>query len=356
MKSISLKTGILEIPNSTKLEELTGFSSRMNLKRGFLFVSKVLGKHIPTKPSIMQNNFKELANLVENKDDLGETLVIGFAETATALGQGVFEALNLKNATYIQTTRYNTSKKRLIEFMEEHSHAPSHILYKPEISINSIKSIILVDDEISTGKSVLNIVAELKEVFPDVKKYQVLSMLNWSSIKSDEIEFSALFTGNFNFKKNGYTVPKNLISETKNPKNLDEIIPDNFGRFGVNKKLYFDFKSMLENIAIPKTVLVLGTGEFMYPPFLLAQYLENLNIDVKFQATTRSPINIDGMIESKISFQDNYFENIDNFLYNIKSKEYEKILICYETKMVNKDFKLRIILEKLGFFIEEIYF
>ncbi|MBN2826244.1 MAG: TRSP domain-containing protein, partial [Campylobacterales bacterium] len=106
-----------------------------------------------------------------------------------------------------------------------------------------------------------------------------------------------------------------------------------------------------------KRVLVLGTAEFMYPPYLFALSLEQYGIDVYFQATTRSPANVDGDIESRLEFKDNYFENIDNFLYNVDDKNYDKIFICYETTQKPKNFKLKEILNRHGFEdVEEIYF
>jgi len=102
---IQLKTGDLEIlsNNHEELQSLTGFGSRHhNRKRGFVFVSKVLGKHYPVKPSVMENIYRKLATLVSAKLDVTRpTLVIGFAETATALGHGVYQQLNLSQAFYI---------------------------------------------------------------------------------------------------------------------------------------------------------------------------------------------------------------------------------------------------------------
>ena len=68
-----------------RLEELLDFASRENQKRGYLFVSKVLGKHIPVKPSVMRSLYQELSQ------QCGAGLssyVVGMAETATGLGAG----------------------------------------------------------------------------------------------------------------------------------------------------------------------------------------------------------------------------------------------------------------------------
>lgn len=40
---------------SYQLEDLLDFAQRINPKRAFLFVSKVLGRHIPVAPSTMRN-------------------------------------------------------------------------------------------------------------------------------------------------------------------------------------------------------------------------------------------------------------------------------------------------------------
>ena len=85
----------LEHSDNYQLEDLLGFAQRINPKRAFLFVSKVLGRHIPVAPSTMRNAFTDLTNLVPN--DLPEPiLVIGMAETAVGLSAGVHQALQTR--------------------------------------------------------------------------------------------------------------------------------------------------------------------------------------------------------------------------------------------------------------------
>ena len=79
-------------------------------------------------------------------------------------------------------------------------------------------------------------------------------------------------------------------------------------------------------------LLVLGTGEFAYPPFLLARGLEELGWDVHFQTTTRSPLLVDRDLGSVLEFVDNYHDGIPNYVYNVIDREYDKILIGYETQ------------------------
>lgn len=339
MNEIELKTGTLKIDKTHEVDFFTGFSSRINKKRGFLFVSKVLGKHIPVKPTIMKDIYNELAEKVKKELNNEPTIFLGFAETATALGNGVYEKANLENSFYIHTTRYNLSKNRLVEFKEEHSHAPSHILY--DLEDESIKKLfetatnmVLIDDEITTGKTLKNIVAQLKEKFPNLKNYYAVSILNWMNELDKDLNYIYLYKDTFSFESNGELVDENVVSETLEKNTLDHILPTNFGRFGI-KNLNLDFSKFVDlNLLKNKRILVLGTGEFMYQPYKLAEYLEANGVNSCFQATTRSPINVDVDIKSKIHFIDNYYENIDNFLYNVIDKKYDKVFICYETKEI----------------------
>jgi hypoxanthine-guanine phosphoribosyltransferase len=357
---IKLKTGTLSLEENKLLDELIGFSSRINKKRGFLFVSKVLGKHIPTKPSLMKLTHMKLANKLKENLNEKNTVFIGFAETATGIGNGVFEEANLSNAFYIHTSRYNLSKERLLEFKEEHCHAPSHILYKPtDQNINDIlekaENIVLVDDEITTGNTLNNIVSVLKENFPQVKNYYSVSIISWIKKFNPEINYISLYSGDFTFLSNDFVESQNIISEAQEDKYLDSIIPNNFGRFGI-KHLNTDYSKIIDyKSLINKKVLVLGTGEFMYQSYKLSRYLEKNNIDVYVQSTTRSPVNVDLDIKSKIQFIDNYGEKIDNFLYNVIDKNYDLIIICYETEFIPKEHNLKQILSE-KFSVQEIFF
>ena len=102
--SVNLQRGTLTVrvnQSQFKPEQLFAFAERRNPKRAFLFVSKVLGRHIPVKPSLMAQAFNQLAAQIP--DHLPEPiLVIGMAETAVGLGAGVHRALQQRypNALY----------------------------------------------------------------------------------------------------------------------------------------------------------------------------------------------------------------------------------------------------------------
>ena len=155
------------------LSELVDFAERINPRRAFLFVSRVLGRHIPVAPARMQQAFTALAARVP--DELpGPVLVIGMAETAVALGAGVHRALQSRypDALYIASTRHPVpaavQAPLFCEFTEAHSHAPAHLLYgspNPAIQARLLatRTLILVDDEASTGQTFINLTAALQQ-------------------------------------------------------------------------------------------------------------------------------------------------------------------------------------------------
>ena len=88
-----------------------------NNKRNYLVVNRLQGKHIPVKPVIALGMFRELAATIKGSYK-GETLLlVGFAETATAIGAAVAIELGTK---YIQTTREVIPGVEYIFFSEEH--------------------------------------------------------------------------------------------------------------------------------------------------------------------------------------------------------------------------------------------
>jgi hypothetical protein len=96
--------------------------------------------------------------------------------------------------------------------------------------------------------------------------------------------------------------------------------------------LSIDFKSLISGL--PKKnerVLVIGTGEFMNVSYLLAGFLKSYSSAVFVQSTTRSPIMLGNDVQSLLEFKDNYGEQVDNFLYNVKDQSYDHVYICYET-------------------------
>ena len=73
-----------------------------NKKRNYLVVNGLLGKHVPASPGRVFELFDSLADLLKDAYCGEKLLLVGFAETATAVGARA--AVKLRS-WYIQTTR-----------------------------------------------------------------------------------------------------------------------------------------------------------------------------------------------------------------------------------------------------------
>lgn len=414
LKGLKIELKINTNPYNFPIEGLFSMAARQNKKRGFLFVSQLLGKHIPVNPyssllagsilavrfleevyqkDLQQFNYlSESLKLRTNEQEAylklsanplelpEEVILIGFAETATALGHSVFDSFKDK-ATYIHTTREQIPQLGTkINFEEEHCHATSHRVYALDQNIFvGDKPIVLVDDEITTGKTALNIIEAIQKKYPR-KKYVVISLLDWRTKDHQmrfreleaklgiEIHTVSLVAGEIvttgepieNFEEAAIQYPLSNLKVAKEdfynlalePFVVDVASVNSLGqsnqlpylsftgRFGMtspdNHLVHFQGKKIGKALAGLRTgskTLCLGTGEFMYFPMLIAAHMGN---GVKYQSTTRSPIHPcsrpDYAINSAYTFPSPDDSEVTNFLYNVRPGEYDDIFIFFERK------------------------
>jgi Phosphoribosyl transferase len=188
---IPLSAGILSIDvhrADWPLDALCDFAARDNPRRAFLVVSKVLGRHIPVKPSVMRRSFADLAAKIP-ADLPGPVLVVGLAETAICLGQGVHEdyvrATGRADVLTLHSTRQEVDAPLLTRFEEPHSHASTHLIYRPTAldgAFANPRSLVMVDDEISTGTTLLNLATALVAALPSIETITAVTLADWSGI------------------------------------------------------------------------------------------------------------------------------------------------------------------------------
>lgn len=340
-----LTQGELYLETTSKdISHLLDVAARDNVKRGFLFVSKVLGRHIPVAPLVMRQTMNELASKLPNIDDA--VVFIGLAETAVGLGAGVFSAFTRQNpladAVYLTTTRHELSTNPILcEFKEPHSHAAEHLLHypaDPEVIavLGHAKTLVLIDDEITTGTTLLNLVHAVMQSghFNQIEQVYLLSLTDWSDgslpLRSPlPLQSLSLVQGHWTWSPfEGVTLPALEHTPLEPAETSSLSASQSWGRLGS-----LDIGPVLKTntpIEASDRVLVLGSNEFVYQPFLFAEQLEQNGICVEFSAITRSPIRPGGVIESMASFNDVYGEGIRNFVYNISHRRFEKIFLCVE--------------------------
>ncbi|MFW9081742.1 phosphoribosyltransferase domain-containing protein [Pseudomonas sp. P2757] len=343
--SAQLMRGRLDVKVDDSLiapNALFGFAERRNPKRAFLFVSKVLGRHIPVRPSAMNTSFANLAAQIP-ADLPGPVLVIGMAETAVGLGAGVHRAFSATrpDTVYMVSTRHPTGTELFTRFEEEHSHASAHLIHLPvdpdvrEMMLNA-RSLVLVDDEASTGKTFINLHRALVDSgLTQVERVVTCVLTDWSrNAVCDTIGESAhqvsLLQGSYDFHEDlEAPLPEMPAVGTVAAGEWPLSARNDWGRLGVRK--VEDTLAPDLQVKAGERVLVVGTSEFVWRPFLLAERLERAGADVHFSSTSRSPIALGHAIGHALSFSDNYGLGIPNFLYNVRPGEFDRVLICSET-------------------------
>lgn len=295
---------------------------------------------------------------------------IGFAETATGLGANVASALN---APYIHSTRDFDESNILLSFEEEHSHATSHAL-KGNTSFASVahnEPLVLVDDEFSTGKTLINIIRELHKKFNN-KHYYIVSLVDCRNSenrqKMDDLahELGCEITP-ISLVSGAVQVPENLTEiceaiERVNPVTDNEIkSSDNFHIIELDMgedcsienglqsnnptvqhkvmnalpwSVSHGLKSVLGSnyIVSPRNTLMLGREEFMYYPQLIAH-----EIDASFSSSTRSPVIIIDDPEYPIRNGVSYVasDGVSRYAYNVAN--FENVVIIQDYNMLDED-------------------
>ncbi len=371
------------------IEELITIGYRNNNNdRNFLFISKVLGKHIEVRPNMCKviglllsslifgenHNTNLFINYIKNQDENEEEIkdaikltyrtnekisVLGFAETATALGMAV--AASIENSYYITTTREDIKDiESFFNFNEEHSHVKTHKCFLINHNkLNESHRVILVDDEITTGKSMINIIRELIKV-TGVRKYTILSILDLRNIKyrkdyeefanknNIEIEVKSLISGEIKEedKKIYISNEEIIINEIDTIESLN-IMARRGEYLKYTGRLGVDFKEILimedecketakiiqNRIGMYKKVLVLGHGENIYIPSRIAAYLRG---DIFYKSTTRSPIYCLKEEGYSINESNIYFHNGDKYYFYNKSKienKYDYVVLITEDNL-----------------------
>lgn len=282
-----------------------------NQKRSFLYVDPLQGKHIPASPAKSLELFGALAAKVSAAYPDEKLLIIGFAETATAIGNAIAYALN-DAAAFLTTTRENVEGASYLYFSESHSHATEQRLVTDGLAeqIARAERIIFAEDEVTTGSTIAKAIRVLREQFPDRElRFGIASLLNSMSDENlqsfAEQGITCTYIARIPFgyrigETEHYVYTPHLTQPCKPEKiRIDRmefhtvweqrrasdasVMVDACDRF---------MAEMLPKFASPHRILILGTQEFMFPGMLLGAALEQTGHMVHFHATTRSPIDV----------------------------------------------------------------
>ena len=297
-----------------------------------------------------------------------QTLVIGFAETATALGH--LFANHFRKAYYLTTTRENLGNDKCIEFREEHSHAVEQRLYYGELE-NAIKNagsfsqVIFVDDEFTTGNTLRNLVTELLKAVPALakcNKFAVTAVDRISSenrLKLEELGIKvysllAFSDDNFSEQVKHIRVFEPLDTCLRKSETISDFIKQQEVKQGNNARLGFWCSFGIEERALARSlyeqykeeiknvdkILVLGTEEFMSVPIYFAREIESHQKEVVCHSTARSPIGVNNIL-AKYPITKGYklpsFYDVERLSYLYHMEHYDLIFILTDSKSIPKE-------------------
>tara|TARA_R110001583_G_scaffold49730_3_gene155696 strand:+ start:3928 stop:5007 length:1080 start_codon:yes stop_codon:yes gene_type:complete len=277
------------------LDNILSFACRENPKRHFIIINKLIGRYTPTAPKVMRETYEQLVDQIKAGES---SYVVSLAEAATGLGAGVADSLSKrqKNVFFQHTTRQKVDAELWFSIDEQHSHAVSHLFYKPKSdllkAISQVKRLIIVDDEITTGQTIKKLLNKLVSYLPNLEEIVITSIINLggaeSLLKTSDfglpIRYVSLIDADLSIKINPQFKPKlpnNVDTELSTSKASSAV-----GRLG----LEMPYEKDLNEIESSNSTIVIADGEHQYIPFLLAEKLEESGVDVLIQSINRSPI------------------------------------------------------------------
>ncbi|MFF7638821.1 phosphoribosyltransferase domain-containing protein [Streptomyces canus] len=375
----------VELVGDDRLTDLLGLALRRNPKRAHLLVSHVLGKHVPQAPSVVYGHGFALGRRVRDllgDEDAARAVVLGYAETATGLGHSVADGIAL--APYLHSTRRPVPGVAPAGgFEESHSHATSHLLLPEDPALLAGDGpLVLVDDEFSTGNTVLNTIRDLHERYPR-NRYVVVALVDMRS-EADagrledfareigaRVDLVAAASGTVRLPEGVLEKGQHLVTRFEvadsgargtarpAPKHPHPAIhrtdlswprdlPDG-GRHGFTPahriRLESELPAMAARLAeaLPLNahrVHVLGFEELMYAPLRLARELERVaeGVGVTYSTTTRSPVlAVDDpgyAIRTRLTFpahDDPADGPGDRYAYNVAGAEFDAVVVVVDS-------------------------
>lgn len=352
-----------------------------NTRRKYLVVNRLQGKHIPVSPKEALQMFRSLAELIKEAYPSERLLMVGFAETATAIGAAV--AIECQ-AAYMQTTREVIDGVDYLYFSESHSHATEQKLVKTDLDkiIGKTDRIVFIEDEVTTGNTILNIVRLIQKTYAQPVSFAVASILNGMNEEALENYKNLKIPVHYLVKTahDTYTeiaeqyqadgtchictkpqekeveqqkevqqqIEMQQTKEAQQPIEVQEIsgwinarrlhTADTYKQAceqlwqEIQQK--YGYTKYTKETETGRRILVLGTEEFMYPALYVGAKLEEAGYTVRMHATTRSPIAVSKEekypLHTRYELASLYDKNRTTFVYDLT--EYEEVLVLTDAQ------------------------
>lgn len=337
--TIDLPTGTLALSgvDPARVAALCDFAARANPKRGFLIVSKVLGRHLPTPPQALRAAADALAAQLPALPE--PVLFCGMAETATGLAQSVWAAWRARHpgrsSAYVQSSRQTAPGARVLcRFEEGHSHAASHMVQVAgaiEALLPQARSLVIIDDECSTGSTFVEAAEALVAALPQIEATACASLTDWSGgtfLQRMPRPASAhsLIAGRLHWTPGAGQAAASLAATA----NRHGTAPAS-GMRSRTGLLAPEAATRAPVTARPgERVLVLGDGEHAYEALRIAEEIAAQGGIAAVQSITRTPAMLGHAMQSVTTLDDAYGSGATCHVYNLLAHRPDRIVIAAE--------------------------
>ena len=337
--TVELPTGTLVLSGVARerICELCDFAARANPKRGFLIVSKVLGRHVPTPPEALRAAADALAAQISALPE--PVLFCGMAETATGLAQAVWAAWRgrypVLASAYVQSSRQTALGARVLcRFEEGHSHAASHMVQVSgavEEVLPQARSLVIIDDECSTGSTFVEAAEALVGALPQIEHIACASLTDWSADAflprmPRPASAHSLIAGTLDWAPGPVQAAASLAPTT----NRHGIAPATGMRSRIGL-LAPEAATRAPATAAPcERVLVLGDGEHAYEALRIAEEFAAQGAVAAVQSITRTPAMLGHAMQSVTTLEDAYGSGATCHVYNLLAHRPDRIVIAAE--------------------------
>jgi len=278
-----------------------------NPMRKFAFVHRDLGKIGAADPD---NIIRLAAKMVNGALPFKNPLVLGLSESSILLGRVVCEFFG--GGLYLFSTRYPHDRSELVPFTEPHSHAPSQFLKLS--GTGHCREVCIVEDEVTTGNTIMNLVRLLAENMPSVTSIAVLALKVFCSgqriaeMSADagamgiQLALHSLYDGN---QDESVPVMHSVKSiATEDGKVASSVYsPWEYGRgridpFSKEKALfrYKKWSAVLSRLSLPGAVTVIGASEAIDLAFEISRVLAQRGHQTRLRHLTISPWEVPGWV------------------------------------------------------------
>jgi len=337
--TVRLPTGTLTLSGAApeRIGALCDFAARANPKRGFLIVSKVLGRHLPAPPGALRAAADALAAQIPALPE--HVLFCGMAETATGLAQSVWAAWRARHpgtsSAYVQSSRQTAPGARVLcRFEEGHSHAASHMVQMTgeiEALLPEVRSLVIIDDECSTGGTFVEAAEALARALPQIEAIACASLTDWSAQG---------FLPRMPRPASAHSLIAGTLHWTPGPGQIAATLAPTANRHGTAPASGMRSRTgLLEPEAAIRAriaarpgerVLVLGDGEHAYEALRIAEEIAAQGGIAAVQSITRTPAMLGHAMQSVTTLADAYGSGATCHVYNLLAHRPERIVIAAE--------------------------